>query len=373
MTRFHRSKLIAAFVVIAVVFAAFSCASDDTGSTGSDIKLIYDGDIGPDPCDFSTLSLLHEYHNKGMIDLVGVIGATPDPYLASTFSIYNQIYGNNIPIGAYSDGSDDIAFSQRIKRAYSSAILFTTYANPNETIYEKYGNSETRTLDDIAGTVELYRKLLSGAEDNSITIYAAGQLFNFPALLTSQADQYSPLNGEELVQSKVKEFVFMGGDYPCSAANPPHDVMAGAEYNWWALGEKDITRKVISTLARMGKPITYVGFEVGERILVGREIVRRLGRDHPTSEGYYQYVATYDGQGVELKADNPAFDEAGLYYLVEGGLGTYFDRVFGSVQIDENGANTWVTDEGTEAYITLRSGVEDELAGVITDRVTGRF
>ena len=257
MTRFHRSKLIAAFVVIAVVFAAFSCASDDTGSTGSDIKLIYDGDIGPDPCDFSTLSLLHEYHNKGMIDLVGVIGATPDPYLASTFSIYNQIYGNNIPIGAYSDGSDDIAFSQRIKRAYSSAILFTTYANPNETIYEKYGNSETRTLDDIAGTVELYRKLLSGAEDNSITIYAAGQLFNFPALLTSQAHQYSPLNGEELVQSKVKEFVFMGGDYPCSAANPPHDVMAGAEYNWWALGEKDITRKVISTLARMGKPITW--------------------------------------------------------------------------------------------------------------------
>lgn len=57
----------------------------------------------------------------------------------------------------------------------------------------------------------------------------------------------------------------------------------------------------------------------------------------------------------------------------KGGLGTYFDRVFGSVQIDENGANTWVTGEGTEAYITLRSGVEDELAGVITDRVTGRF
>jgi hypothetical protein len=35
------------------------------------IKLIYDGDIGPDPCDFPVLSLLHEYQRHGLIELLG--------------------------------------------------------------------------------------------------------------------------------------------------------------------------------------------------------------------------------------------------------------------------------------------------------------
>ena len=41
--------------------------------------------------------MLHEYHRHGMIELVGVVGETPDSYLASTFSIYNQLYKNDIP------------------------------------------------------------------------------------------------------------------------------------------------------------------------------------------------------------------------------------------------------------------------------------
>ena len=79
-------------------------------ASGVKMKLIYDGDIGPDPCDFSTLSMLHEYHNKGMIELLGVMGATPDPYLASTFSIYNQVYGNDILIGSFNNAPGGVDF-----------------------------------------------------------------------------------------------------------------------------------------------------------------------------------------------------------------------------------------------------------------------
>ena len=90
---------------------ASSCSSaNDSPKPEIDntVKLIYDGDVAPDPCDFATLSMLHEYHKREMIDLVGVIGATPDPYIGSTLGIYNQLYDHNIPIGAFSEGSDNV-------------------------------------------------------------------------------------------------------------------------------------------------------------------------------------------------------------------------------------------------------------------------
>jgi len=347
--------------------------------SGSKIKLIYDGDIGPDPCDFSTLSMLHEYHNKGMIELVGVMGATPDPYLASTFSIYNQVYGNDIPIGSFNNAPGGVDFSDEVRKMYYGVISRFCHADQNKAIYEKFGNSETKRADDVPNPIELYRKLLSEASDNSITIYAAGQLFNFPALFASGADQYSPLSGEELLRKKVKEFVFMGGYFPVSSAFALYRATGGAEYNWWALGNKNTTKETIPTLVTMEKPVTYIGFEVGAKVLVGKEMARRLGRDHPTTESFYLYRRTAripedaEEKEPQLTANNAAFDELALFHAVEGGIGEYFGRVQGRVQIDENGANTWVSGEGNERYITLLPGVEKKLVEVITDRITGHF
>ena len=343
------------------------------------IKLIYDGDIGPDPCDFSTLSMLHEYHNKGMIELLGVMGATPDPYLASTFSIYNQVYGNDIPIGSFNNAPGGVEFSDEVRKMYYGVISRFCHADQNKAIYEKFGNSRTKRANDVPNPVELYRKVLSEAPDNSITIYAAGQLFNFPALFVSGADQYSALSGEELLRTKVKEFVFMGGYFPISSEFPGYRPTGGAEYNWWALGNRETTRTTINTLVKMGKPITYVGFEVGVRIRVGKEMARRLGRDHPTTESFYLYRATArisrdaKEKGPQLKSNNPAFDEIALFHAVEGGIGEYFGRVPGRVQIDENGANTWVPGDGNESYITLLPRVGRRLRETITDRITGDF
>ena len=62
-----------AIVCFAVTFSGpcVCIANADELSTAK-IRLIYDGDIGPDPCDFSTLSMLHQFHSKGMIELVAM-------------------------------------------------------------------------------------------------------------------------------------------------------------------------------------------------------------------------------------------------------------------------------------------------------------
>ena len=74
-----------------------------------------------------------------------------------------------------------------------------------------------RVLQDAARApdpVDLYRRTLSGAQDGSITIVSIGFFDNLAALLDSELDSYSNLTGKELIATKVKDLVVMGGDYP---------------------------------------------------------------------------------------------------------------------------------------------------------------
>jgi hypothetical protein len=368
-------RIVTVILVLSTVVGCGGGAIDGDGSEAANLPLllIYDGDLGPDPCDFTTLSMLHEYHERGRIELLGVIGSVPDPHLASTYHIYNRLYGHDVPVGAYRTEEHDVPYSDEVRDWYEAAISLSTSANPNEVILEKYGGRGAGA-DEVHGSVELYRKLLAEAENHSVTVFVAGQVFNLPALLASGADQYSPLGGEELLRSKVHDFVFMGGAFPDSHEESLYPFTSGAEWNWWALGAEGVTRAAVQAIVGLGRPVTYVGQEVGAEVLVGQEIIHRLGRDHPTSEAYFLYNPTSpDDGGALLDTDNPAYDDVALYHIVEGGLDHFFGRVFGRVEVDGFGANTWLEGGTQESYLTVIPGMADELAQAITDRVTGVF
>jgi inosine-uridine nucleoside N-ribohydrolase len=337
------------------------------------LRVIFDADIGPDPTDFTTISMLHEYHERGMIELVATIGETPDPLLASTFSVYNRLHGHDVPIGAPIDGGGDLAFEERGRVAYDLTMQVVTRRNQNEVIRERYGDS-SRADPAVPTPVECYRRLLAAASESDITIFAAGQLFNLPALLDSPPDEHSPLSGEELVRRSVKGLHFMGGAFPSSVdvLEPGiANVTGGAEWNFWALNMRGVTAAALGRLSALGIPMTFVGWEVGIRVLAGREIIDRLGRDHPSSEAYFQYVSTSE-DGTELTDENPAYDDVALFHLVEGETGSWFGEVRGRPVIDDVGVNTWAED-GSHRYITLQPGVEAEMRALVTDRITGRF
>jgi hypothetical protein len=342
------------------------------------INLIYDGDIGPDPCDFSTISMLHEYHERGMINLMGVMGVTPDPFLASTFSLYNQIHGHDIPIGAYREGPSNSRIPEAIRSEYYKALSWACrHPDPNRVMFEKYGNTATLRESDVLDSVQMYRSLLATVPDDSVTIYAAGQLYNFESLLRTGPDHYSELSGAELLQRKVCRFVFMGGYFPDSSVNEWYrQHTADAEWNWWGFGSRNTSKVSLEAIAAMGKPVTYIGAEQGVRVLVGREVIARLGRNHPTTEAFLlstMLTDQDDREPVGLIRENPAYDEMTLYHVVEDGVGRYFDRLSGRVVVDENGANRWLPGGGNESYLTIQHGVEPELGRIITDRITGRF
>jgi hypothetical protein len=126
------------------------------------------------------------------------------------------------------------------------------------------------------------------------------------------------------------------------------------------------------TLAALGKPLTYIGWEQGVKVPIGKELTQKLGRNHPTSESYF-LMRHVDPKATQLPNDNPAFDDLGLFYTVEGGVGKYFQRVRGRVQVDEKGGNTWLPDaNGSEAYITIIPGKEQALRQILSDRITGK-
>lgn len=62
--------------------------------------------------------------------------------------------------------------------------------------------------------VDLYRRILNDAQGGSITIVSIGFFDNLAALLDSGPDVYSNLTGNELIATKVKDLIVMGGDYP---------------------------------------------------------------------------------------------------------------------------------------------------------------
>jgi inosine-uridine nucleoside N-ribohydrolase len=173
------------------------------------------------------------------------------------------------------------------------------------------------------------------------------------------------------VATTVKALHVMGGAFPSSADIIRNPLTDGAEWNFWALDTPHVTARTVDRLTALGVVMTFVGYEVGKPVPVGREVVGRLGRDHPTSDSYYQYVFS-SRNGTELTSDNPAFDEVALFHLVEGETGDWFGEVTGRPLISSTGVNTWDPD-GPHRYVTLREGVESELIRSMSDRITGRY
>ena len=60
-----------------------------------------------------------------------------------------------------------------------------------------------KTYEQINDTVPVYRKVLSESPDGSVHIASIGITTNMRDLVLSQPDEFSPLNGTELIAKKV--------------------------------------------------------------------------------------------------------------------------------------------------------------------------
>ncbi len=156
--------------------------------------------------------------------------------------------------------------------------------------------------------VKLYRKILAAQPDTSVTIISIGPFTNLAQLLNSNADEFSQLNGIQLVSKKVKQLVAM-------AAAIDNSGNSGYESNVTT----DITaaQKVFN---KWPTQITLSGFEIGVQVLTGMKLIHNNAiRDSPVKDAYH-IALTYDGSTT----GHYSWDQTAVLVAVQG-ITPYFN------------------------------------------------
>ena len=213
----------------------------------------------------------------------------------------------------------------------------------------------------------LYRSLLASAKESSITIISIGFLTNLAALLSTPSDADSPQTGRDVVASKVKELVVMGGIYPDG----------GWEFNF-AGADPSATKAVINEWPR-NVPITFAGLELGRDILSGARLPELAPQDSPILAAYQWYVGRCRTARESWDPLAVLFGAIGL-----GSLPDKFDTAWrnrgpvfaygnkrGYNHVRADGTNEWVDDAGVtnQHWLAIAEGWQNESVAALLDEL----
>jgi purine nucleosidase len=258
------------------------------------VKIIFDTDFALDVDDAGSLAILHHLADLGECEILGIMISSSstafDGYWAApAIDAINTWYGRpDIPIGSYKGFHripDDVSrYTRQVAGAFKHDIP------SGEAVMDGY---------------KLYRKILASQPDSSVVILSVGFLNILDELLRSGPDEYSSMNGMELVSKKVKEWSCMGGNYP-----EGHE-----EFNFMKYPEA--TQYVLD---HWPVKATFGGFEFGVNVLTGGIMNRKYSKEeNPVAMCFYYYC----------NGDNRcSWDELSTLYAVRG-LSKYYNAVKG--------------------------------------------
>jgi len=297
-----------------------------TNVSYSQVKIIFDTDLGGDADDLGALAMLNNFVDRNECELLAVMCWSTEQYAVSAIDATNRFYKHpNIPIGTRKDA---------ISRDS------TCYSKPIADKFPHKWNQENAP-----DATVLYRQILSRNKNKSITIVAVGPLKNIENLLKSCGDSISALTGKQLIEEKVKEFVIMGGNFP-EGRN---------EWNFDG-NMPGVTKYVIKNIT---VPIVFSGFELGVFIKTG-EVFNKIDKNTPLYVGFRyfsEFAPWIKGQYIEGQiSNNSTFDQTAVLYAVRKGVGLYWDTVSNGKCVPNNsGGNTWINSKKSKhSYLKLK-------------------
>lgn len=275
------------------------------------VSLIFDTDLGPDYDDVGAMAVMHALADSGQVNILAVMSSNHDEQVLPCVDVLNTYFGRpEIPLGApKSEGGASLTTWHKKK--------WTEYLPAN------YPHRIQKTSD-AQDAVKLYRKILSEEPDGSVVICTVGFFTNLRDLLYSGADEYSPLNGKELVAKKVKKVVSMAAGFP-----------EGREFNVYC-----DTPASVAVIREWPTEIVFSGFEIGNVILVGKKIIASDLKRSPVKDAYALCMAEGDKDG------RMSWDLTAVLVAIKG-YEPYYTVERGTVIVADDGSNTWkVSPEG---------------------------
>lgn len=247
--------LLAAAIVLLCSVEIASCSDNDEPSKqrydGTPL-VILDTDIGSSTDDLFALEMLYYYHRQGRCKLLGVVVDRMGEHCAAAADVMNTHFGlPEVPIGLERNGIP----SPKVWIDYSA---LPSYAGSDGTPLFRRSVSDYSTLPD---GWRLYRRLLAEQPDHSVSICSVGFVTALSQLLASPADEYSPLNGVELVRKKVKCLYIMGGVFG-QAVEPDFNFAQGITFaqKFFDLWPQDVD--VVFSPMEVGQGVEYKSEQV---------------------------------------------------------------------------------------------------------------
>ncbi len=292
-------------------------------------KIIFDTDMASDCDDTGALAALNALADLGECEILAVVTSRKDRSNASAAAVsaINHWYGRpDIPIGTDKVGGHN----------HKPPLSTVCPALRDEFPHNAKPDSE------MPDALDVYRKALVSAPDKSVTICCVGALSNLDDLLKHE---------RKLIESKVKQLVVMGGEFPDSRKNRVEcnimiDVPAAKNVadNW-------------------PTPLLYTGFEVGLAIHCGATLKHVIHRN-PVRRAYE--LRPYGG-GFSIDKGKPAYDQTAILLGVRGTESRFWEVVKGGrMVVTENGHTYWKSDPASkQSYVKIKKGTKSHLKGMI--------
>jgi len=279
------------------------------------VNIIFDSDMGPDYDDVGAITILHALADRGEAHILATMASTKYEGVAAVLNVFNTYFNRpDIPIG--------------VPKGY--ALELRDWQHWTDTLIAKYPH-QIKANAEAEDAVRLYRKILASQPDKSVTIVTIGFLTNLSNLLNTSADEYSQLDGKQLIKKKVKLLVCMAGRYP-----------SGYEFN--VMKDAAASQNVYE---HWNTPVIISGFEIGEKIKVGLPLIHNeIIKNDPVKDVFRISMP----QAKEDSVGRKSWDETAVLIAIKG-YSKFYTLHPGRITVADDGKNTWDDNGKEQAYL----------------------
>ncbi len=306
--------------------------------------VIFDTDVGNDIDDVLALQMLFNYEKSAKINLLGITISKSNPRVIDYVDGYCRLNKRgNIPLGYAYNGVNPEP-GKYVEKTLDTLIEGKKIIFPKRSI--KSGLPEG---------FKLQRKLLAKQKDNSVVMIVVGPETNIANLLNSGPDEYSSLNGVDLVKKKVKLLSVMGGLY-------------GNEFDFPEWNIVQDLKASADVFDKWPTELVASGWELGNKLLYPHQSILNDFKDgykHPLCVSY----KVYD----KMPYDRQTWDLTSVLYALEPDQ-NYFDvSAKGTIAIDSKGKSIFSpSGNGKHSYLKIKDSEVKRSLQALVYQVTGK-